>query len=630
MAGFTTVGPSVERGVDTTFNEKFDYTYPFGEDLSPTSTLHQTILQKILSRARDSRNRMQGRYNSWRNIDRTLTAFIPLSEEERLVKEEDTRKPVAVVVPYSYAAMESLVSQMVSTFLSNEFILRYQGVGPEDVVGALLMQHLIQLQFIRSSGELGLITQWRDGFAYGSGVLAPVWDIEVNDREEMLWEGHRLDNIDMYNFLPDPNTPMHRVQESEFVGWMIGENRMNLLTRERLQSEGLFNVRYLSDSKARSSFSMDGYSGREDRSGGEFEPTRRDTTNPIDVIYMYINLVPKEWKIGDSEYPQKWMFAVANDSVLIKAQPLNLEHNRFPVVVNSPDFDGYSVAPLSRMEVVYPLQELGDWLVNTHVANIRKSLNDMFIVDPFRVNMNDLLKPGPGKIIRMRRPAWGSGVSDAITQLKVEDVTARHIPDTIFVSDLIERALGAPASIQGVADNNAPERRTAFEVRSTQSGTLGRLAKAARIMSAQSMRGLGYMMASQTSQLMSEDTWVKLIGDKSTQLINEYGLQERIQSGRVRVRPDEINVNYDVMPVDSTMTSGESPDLWLQLYQIIGNNPALMQGMDITRVFLHIARAMGANNPEEFMLKEAPQVDVQVRPDEEVLAEEDAGNLVAV
>ena len=130
------------------------------------------------------------------------------------------------------------------------------------------------------------------------------------------------------------------------------------------------------------------------------------TTNPVDVINLYVTLIPKEWNLGDGEYPEKWFFRLAADDVIITCQKANYYHGMYPVAVASPEYDGYSITPIGRLEVLYGLQGVLDWLFNSHVANVRKAINDMLIVDPYLVNINDLKDPEPGKLIRLRRPAW--------------------------------------------------------------------------------------------------------------------------------------------------------------------------------------------------------------------------------
>ncbi|MFA6973078.1 MAG: hypothetical protein WC208_16995, partial [Gallionella sp.] len=229
----------------------------------------------------------------------------------------------------------------------------------------------------------------------------------------------------------DPNVPVQETQKGEFVGWIDPTNYMKIMEHEQ-RDKSYFNGKFLygmRGSAGKSQYNKVSSSGRDCTYNNSYTYTGSSSgeaalsTSPIDQIYLYINLIPKEWKLGTSEYPEKWLFCVAADRYIRCAKPLGLDHNMFPLVTCSPDFDGYSMTPLSRLEMISGLQGTLDWLVNSHIANVRKSINDMLVVDPSLVNINDLLDPAPGKLIRMRRAAWGRGVENAVKQLSVTDIT---------------------------------------------------------------------------------------------------------------------------------------------------------------------------------------------------------------
>jgi hypothetical protein len=121
----------------------------------------------------------------------------------------------------------------------------------------------------------------------------------------------------------------------------------------------------------------------------------------------------------------------------------------FPVAVAAPDFDGYSPTPMSRLEILYGLQEVLDFLFNSHVANVRKAVNDMIIVDPQLVNINDLKDPKPGKLIRLRRPAWGRGVKDVAMQLGINDITRANIADSSYIVNWMQKIAATDDPMMG-------------------------------------------------------------------------------------------------------------------------------------------------------------------------------------
>ncbi len=653
------VGPIQEPFMGEQLNIEsadFHYDYPVDLKLKPGEEDHAKLVGMVLDRARASWRVISGRHAAWDEIKRTLTAYIPLSEEEEEVITDDTRKPVSIVVPQSFAVLDTLMTQCMDTFLSDT-VFRYRGVGPEDTRGALLMERVVELQVERFKGALGLHTAWRDGFAYGIGASTPIWTQEIGKRlrpktigarisdvfgqlvggetqdeyvDEVIYEGNRIEPIDPYTLLPDPNVSIHQIQQGEFIGWTTHDNRMSLLTREGdrldgLGPEGLFNIKYLRFARDRTShFSGRSTSVETGRGMNLGDRLGSHLTNPVDVVWMYINLVPKEWKLGKGETPEKWMFAVAADTVLIAAQPLGLDHNRFPVAICAPEFDGYETSPLSRLETTYGLQKGIDWMWNSHQANQRKAINDMIIYDPMLVSAKDMEDPKPGKLVRLRKSAWGRGVDNVAKQLMVNDITRGNIPDMAVLIDLMERGSGATDTLQGISRKGG-ERRSATEIRSTTSSAASRIDRAITVIAVQYMQDMGYMFASQTQQLMDADSYIQAIGSFGRELAEEYGVD--VQGERALVTPGDLDMMYDVVSYSNAQKGSEFADSALRALEIAASQPELAQRVDLWRLFSHTMRLMGVRNIQDFKRDEG-QTNVQVMPDEQVLDQADRGNLI--
>ena len=620
------------------------YDYPFGMDLVPGSEMHEKIRSAVLERAGASHSEMSKRYDSWNAIDETLTAYITLDDAEEAVKDEDSRKPVSIVVPLSYATIETLLTYVVAAFFDDP-IFKYEGVGSEDLIGAALLERLVAVQMNRAKTGLQIHTMFRDAFSYGFGVAAPVWTKKhgyrtvkkdkgffatlggfvstgyTTSRERVVkFEGNELYNIDPYCYLPDVSVGIHEVQRGEYVGWVRNENRMEILDREQ-DDPGFFNGRYVEYINGASIYGSSAQSSKRDRDDVREEGVRRSSIGqPVDVIYQYITIIPTEWGLGSNKYPEKWLFAVAGDQVVIAAQPSNLDHNMFPVAVCAPDYDGYSATPISRLETISGLQTLVNFLYNSHVTNIRKALNDMFVVDPEIVNLNDLRSPSPGKLIRLRRKAWGRGVKDAVEQLNVMDVTAQNVVEASIVGDLVDQATGATDALKGFIRRSG-DRRSATEIRETKGSALSRMEKAARIAGLQAMYDLGYMIASHTQQFMTKEQYVKIIGRYEEELRDEYGDMERIY-----VTPFDILIDYDVEVGDGSLPSSGDPQLWAAIFQMVGANELLLEKFDIVNIFKHLARVMGVKNIRDFVRKQP--LGAEVMPDERVGEMADKGEVV--
>jgi hypothetical protein len=613
-------------GPEAVLDRNFDYTYPRGLNLKPGSGLHKKILTEVMTRARTSSTIMKARFPQWNEIDHTLTTYIPLDEKERIVKHKDFRKPVSIVFPYTYTILETLLSLYINTFLQDP-IFNYVGVGSDDVIGAILLEKLVSLQCYHNKVGLALHTQARDAFTYGLGVVTPIWKTEYGKKtvitkvkrpgifgsfmtqtlkrvqdNQLLFEGNALENVDPYLYLPDTTVPIHDPQKGEFVGWVSSSGYNKLLGVERNDKE-VFNVQYLQALKGkRTSLYFSDQSGRWTKAGINTRDNFFGTSNEaIDIVKMFIELIPSEWGLSSKSYPEKWYFEVANDQVVIKAQPTGLEHGMFPVSVIVPDFDGYSLSPISRMETLYGMQGVLDFLFNSHITNVRKAINDILIVDPQSVNMEDLKNPSPGKLVRLRRPRWGQGVKDVVQQLLVNDVTRGNVADSSFIVQWMDRISGADQSMQGSVRQGGPERLTGAEFQGTRAGALSRFDRIAKVVGMQGLQDIGVFFGAHVKQMMKNESYVRLAGDQQELLLQEYGAS--IRNDRIKISPEDINVLYNVRVKDGANPGGNYSQSWVQLFQILAQNPEISQKFDLVRIFMHIARGMGAKDVNDFVLR---------------------------
>lgn len=635
-----------DQGIKTDFREKYDYTYPNGLDLRPGEDFHNKLVGKIKTRATESRNEMSKRFDSWNEIDRVLTTYIPLKDKEKATKKKDTTKPVSIVFPYTYSMLEALLTYLSMAFFQDP-MFRYEGVSSEDVKGGMLLEQVIRLHCIKTYVALNVHTILRNSLAYGIGPGAPSWQImhgkvpikstvsyekgpvteSVNWIDSVIFEGNRLDPIDPYMYLPDPSVSSANVQDGEFVGWIVRDNLMNMLVEEQNNKETIFNVKYLKHMRNKTSSLSTDESNRNIKYGGQdSRATTPASTNHVDTIFMYVNLIPKDWELGASEFPEKWLFGLSCDSVITSASKIEHAHGQYPVGVASPEYDGFSPTPIARLEILHGLQHTLDWLFNSHIANVKKAINDMFIVDPYLVNIKDLEDPEPGKLIRLRRPAWGRGVDKVVQQLQVNDITRANITDSVYITQWMDRIAGADQSMGGTLRQGGPERLTKGEFQGTRQGGIARLQRMAMIIGMQFMQPLANMFAVHTQQYMKKETYVRTIGRYQEELENIFG-----KNARIPVTPFELSVNYDLIAHDGSIPGGNFSEIWVELWKIIAQDPGLRQQYDHYRMFEYIAGELGAKNMGDFRKSTggAP-IQPEVMADEKVLSEVQKGNMVSM
>jgi hypothetical protein len=571
-----------------------------------------------------------------------------LKDKEQLTKRRDPQKPVSIVFPYSYSNMEALLVYLSMAFFQDP-IFQYEAVGGTDdeIKGGMLLEKVIRLHSIKNKVPLNLHTMFRDSLAYGIGCAFPwwreIWGAKPVRREfvtqselgeetqrtyemasSILFEGNALENIDPYMLLPDPSVASNEFQKGEFIGWVQRTNYMRLAELEDQGDQGLFNVKYLKLKQyKRSILSLD-QSERKERYGGSFDLHRslNYTVHPVDVIHMYIRLIPREWGLAERSTPEVWYFQLAADDIVIKAERADRAHGLFSVFMCSPEFDGYDITPIGRMEVLYGLQHVLDFLFNSHISNVKKAVNDMLVVDPYLVNIDDLKDPSPGKLIRLRRPAWGRGVDKVVQQLAVQDITRLNISDAAFVTQWMDRISGADQPLSGTQRQSGPERLTSAEFEGTRSSAMSRLQHLAQIIGMQAMQDIGYQFAYNTQEFMTEDVWVKLMGHYSDELKQFFP-----NTKSIKVSPYDIAIENELIPRDGSIPGGNFIDSWIDMFKIIAPDPELRQNFDIVKIFMFIAQQTGAKNIEEFK-RQISQAQTQVMSDQDVANQVQAGNMI--
>lgn len=627
---------------------KNEYDYPDDLDLSPDSEIHKELLSHILDACTQSADVMESRHPSWKKLDEKLTVYIDLDEDEKDLQEEDESKPVSIVVPISYATRETLLTYWSAAFLKHPIFQYEPSKDPNDLIDTIMLESLINRDCIRSKVGLDLHSMWSDTMTYGFGAGSPTWvtkhgfkhvtqekvieDIfgiplrkeKVVSREKVLkFEGNALKSVDPYNILPDPSVPINDVENMDFIGW-VERKSLNKLLLEENEDSDVFNVKYIKFMQDYNStfFNADDVTtGRYSKTGIDFSGMNKaEASKTTDVVRMYMWIIPSEFGLSDIDYPEHWSFRVAADRVIIEARPSGFDHNTHPLATITTDSDGHTTVPVSMLEREYPLQHAMDWLWKSHVANVRKAVNNMFVIDPSRININDVTDTRFGMIARARASAWGMNVKDAFQQVPVSDVTQNHIQDIGFLMNIDSRVFTSDQA-KGFQDRRG-ERVSATEAKDTRQSFLSKMEKMARLGAMQGHYDIAYQFASNTLQMMDEEQVVKIIGKYKDVIMEEYG--EDIDY--FKILPDSFDVDYDVVPQDGSIPGGEYGENWERLLQIASGSEEMMQDLDLTRIWLHIARLYGADNPEDFKRK---RIKNKTLPSEDIEKQVDQGRLVS-
>jgi len=608
------------------------YTYPHDLDLRPGQPLHGELLNWLNGLIKAGKSAMRPRYSDWEEIDRTITDFV-VQEAKQVSTGKKRNEPTRreIIVPVIYSILDTLLSHISMSVLDVP-LYRYEGVGPEDVPGALLLEEIVKHQTIRNKHLLSVYVMFRNALLYGVSPVMGIWEkdfglrpeITVNGEfnqqgqfnatgykktlvEDMIYEGNKLYNIDPYNYIPDPNVPVQRVNEGEYVGWMSRTNRYELLEKEDSEDSGIFNVEYISEAGARS---PDYYADHEKYSvAGQVDVDHipgstqsitgyQKASNPVDVAHLYVRVIPESRNLGDGTKPERWYFAVAGNELIISARRVKHPYNTFPVLNCAPDYSGFDTSPISRLEVNFGLQKAVDFYHSSHIANVRRAVDDSIVVDQSRINLADLLAPGPAKVVRTRRNAWGSDIRKSIFQLQINDITRNNVPDANALIELMYRGTGATEAMQGMPIKRG-ERVSATEMRGTFAGSAARIDRFIKVAALMTLTDLGFMFGANTQYHMSREQYIKISGRHEHDIRKIWNVPQDTDS--VRVDPLMLDSIYDVVPLDLTSPSPDQGELGMRLLQVLSTQPELYRQFHVQNIVANVLRSSGMKDVFSYM-----------------------------
>jgi hypothetical protein len=598
------------------------------ELLAPNSELHQNVLDYLLKRLNYSERSMSAFYPRWNVSEKRVQAYIDLPDyEKQLEAMKKTGAPTAVVsitVPYSYATIWTIVTYLVHTFCGQKPIFQVSAYKKEAVEASQYMETLLQYNADHTKMIQHFIQWFLDAEIYGVGAMRNLWKEEKGNRTiwapqpmgglmmpgapsslmkqrqlKTVYEGNQVTNIDPFMFFPDPRVPMAEVNtRGEFVFWRSYEGKHQLL-REQAQGMLMWVDKVPSMPSNRFGSEQSGKSQRglvakgDSHAGSERGAPDVGATANIQVDQGTIEIIPSELGLGEGTTPEKWLFAIGNKGQIIQAEPMDMDHGKHPVVVIEPSSFGYAFGQPGTADFLGPIQDTLSWFVNSHIHNVRSALNNMFIVDPSMVEMQDLKNPAPGKLIRLKQAAYGQDVRTALQQLSVQDVTTNHMQSLQMFLRIGDTLAAVNDNLRGIQDSGG--RKTATEVRTSGEAGASRLAARARYISSQGVTDLAGQMSLNIQQFMSMEVFLEVVGQDGMKA--PVPIQPQMVSGDFT-----FPVSDGTLPIDKTAMLG----VWKEIWTAIATNPLLSQQYDAGKIFEYMAELGGAKNIANFKISMAP------------------------
>lgn len=620
------------------------------KELKFGTDLHTKILTALQNRINNGAIAVSKKTSDYAKEEERFRAYIPAKEADRLRKvERESGEPkyTTIEVPYSFAMLMAHHTYLCSVFLSRSPIFQFQGRHGQAEQQVQAVEAIMDYQVLVGEMLVPFFLWLLDCPKYGVGITGEYWDEEftvvsaIEDVPDKYlgvetgtftkkrvtrripgYKGNKVFNVRPQDFIFDSRVSLANFQQGEFCGRYTDLSWSTIIDRKMRGQYS--NIDALKEKHKNANTSANAHVGERDLgssqlelpsavSGSDLGSQDNDFLTPgfTNAVELTVKLIPKDWGLGASEYPENWNFTIADKDIIIESAPAPNYHGKFPYNVIEYELEGYALQKRSMFEMLDPLNNAMTWLLNSHFYNVRSILNGQFVIDPSRLVMKDFKSDVGGRIIRAKPSAYGTDLRNAAFQLQTVDVTQNHLRDMSVVGDLMQRVSGVTDNIMGML--NAGGRKTATEVRTSNAFGANRLKIAAEFNSAQGFAPLAAKMLANTQQFYDGNEKFRIAGDLMLE-----------GNAFAEVTPEVIAGAFDFVPVDGSQPIDRFAQvtMWTQLMGQIQRMPQVMMSYDMGRIFAWIAQLGGLKNIHRFKLN--------VVPDDVALANAGAGKTLPI
>lgn len=589
------------------------------------SNFHGAVLQKTKRLVDMSRAFMSRFYDQWDSNDKTIRGErIPDKSD---IKAQQRDEPIKMVLPFLYAQTQTFIAFMMSLFNQRDVFFEIQDAGldgpdPELDAEMCLTRDLRRSMFSRCQYQWYLDLA-RSGFCVAKhlweeesmqvtapaaptaapqvtlfGGTAPAPTTMPGTQERFIRQGNKIIAISPYHFYPDVRLPLSRFQEGEFCA---SEDEYSIVRLKQMQKDGvLVNVDKVEPlGLAALQTRRLNYWNMSLGDNLKTAPGQEHGTGMAVLTEAQIWITPKDFKdgngdtpLGDEDFPSLFLVWYVNDTMIVKAEPLAYEHNKFTFDLGEYSGDQVRIINECMSDVVDQLQKHATWFLNSRVDNVRKVIGDKLVVDPAGIEMKDLTERKP--VIRLKAGMSKSGVDTWIKQLNLQDVTTNHIADIEKIWEFIQITTGINDNALGQFSQG---RRSAAEARTVNAGAASRLKTIATVLWETFYSQMGQKLLT-NYRYLEIDEFKRIIGPNAT--------QERLDAMKAAIGEGlELEFFDGTAPSEKGYIAQSMQELLLGLLE----NPqaaAMVTQEPFRSLIVEIADLRGIRSPERFLPPPVP------------------------
>lgn len=458
-------------------------------------------------------------------------------------------------LPYAFTIIENLIPQLIDVFLSEKPYISYEGVGMEDEESAEQLSSFATYQLDRMKFFKQLVPFLKNMFIYGTAIAKTPWVTNTkninqtiksfdNDgipefkkipRIEVEFDGPRFENIDIFDFFPDPgcNQPGD-IQSMSGCVYRVFRTFDQIKKLEKKDGRGIYTNL---DELKRSVYGIDGDSGSTNawlnmtKADDSWYMQQKESLNRQEPGTKNAGKIElwEYWGLyGEGEEKTEYVITIANGDTIIRCQENPYDYKFKPFVacvdyVVPGEFYG-----LGEIEVIYSLIKEATSLRNARLDQANLAVNKMWIVDRNAgINIRNLYSRSGGIVL--------TNDMNGIRELPAPDVSISSYKEVPAIEYDMQNATSQINAAQASTGIGRAFASTSKGVQFVESYTSNRVKMKARQIESWLMEEYGKILLMLNRQFVRQDQWVRIFNNED----NPY----------IKISPDIFWKDYDFKPV---------------------------------------------------------------------------------
>lgn len=535
---------------------------------------------------KESRSVMSKKYTQWDCNNDIYQGIRPPDAEDKKANRDG--EPQKMVVPLSYAQIQTFVSFCFLLFTQGKFFFSLSPTGAEDHELQSTAELTLERDLRRQKWVSTLYQLLLDIGRFGIGIVKTTWvnetvivpqlsnstgELDMTYSEDDLtikavkYQGNKVISVSPYHWFPDTRKPLTEWESGQFCA---DEREWTLEQLKELEKKKV--IAGMEFVTPLSKISFEGRKGTR-LPGISEEFSKNASSKKLAIVTeIQIKLVPADYGLGVEKFEVFFVIWVVNDDRIVRIERMGYAHQEFTWDMAQMSPDMHRKVGESLSDVIFNLQDVVTWLINTRIVSVRRGINGKIIADPDAFDSASFENnESPVVWLKSGAPKLGN-VSAFFGQVPYSDPTQSHFQDADFITGLVQRVTGINENVMGSFTGG---RRSATEARAVNAGAAGRLKTQASLIFWDLLNPMGRKMLSNQRQGMDFNVFQRIVG-MTPSVIEDY------QKFHVQDVTELIG-NEDFFMFDLTLDSekGFIAQSLQELLQSMMGNPETAQMFDI-------------------------------------------------